>query len=70
MYVLRRTNNKCSWNFGGNKVGEVEFIVGDYITIKNVTWEHYNNTVSLNSTDDTETEVSYYDNFFNISKIM
>jgi len=45
----------------GNK--DINFCVGDHIAVNNVVVDHFQSQVSLNSTDDTETSVCYYDGF-------
>ena len=53
----------------GNRAGDLDFsfgdhiAVGDYIAISDVVVDHFRSQVSVNSTDDTETEVCYCDSF-------
>ena len=48
----------------GNRAGDLDFSVGDHVAVSDVVVDHFNSQVSINSTDDTETEVCYCDSFF------
>jgi len=41
----------------GNRAGDLDFSVSDHVAVGNVVVDHFNSQVSVNSTDDTETEV-------------
>ena len=53
----------------GNRAGDLDFsfgehtAVGDYIAVSDVVVDHFRSQVSVNSTDDTETEVCHCDSF-------
>ena len=47
----------------GNRAGDLDFSVSDHVAVGNVVVDHFNSQVSVNSTDDTETEVFQCDSF-------
>jgi len=53
----------------GNRAGDLDFSVGDHVAVddhvavSDVAVDHFNSQISVNSTDDTETEVCYCDSF-------
>jgi len=47
----------------GNRAGDLDFSVGHHVAVSDVVVDHFNSQVSINSTDDTETEVCHCDSF-------
>ena len=48
----------------GKKAGHLDFSIGDNIAVTNEVVEHYRGQVAVSTTDETETKVTYCDNFF------
>jgi len=60
--LLADSQQQVTCKLWGDKA-EVKVTVGDKAKMSNLTVDVYNNILSLNSTDETEYEVSYFHNY-------